>query len=87
MLRAKRKLENITSEWKREIHDKLEGHTYKSAMQVPSTTGADGVPIDKNTSRPYCRACENYGHQRRTSKLCRLNPKSQYYEVPEGKCV
>jgi hypothetical protein len=32
----------------------------------------------------YCKECENYGHQRKNSKHCRLNPENKHYK---GTCV
>ncbi len=42
-----------------------------------------GVMVNEN-SRSFCKACGNYGHQRRSSRLCTKNPKNIHYE---GKTV
>jgi hypothetical protein len=78
------KLEKIRSAWTQETGDRKRGHTYKSSMAgptvIPSTVEKgddDIVPA----STPYCQAsCGNYGHQRRTSKLCTKHPRSKQYE-------
>ncbi len=55
-----------------------------TAMQVLRgnvATKANGTGAAGAINRPYCNACQNYGHQHRTtSKLCPKNKKSQYYD-------
>jgi hypothetical protein len=79
-----------SKEWQKCSADKLKGHTYSSKIAGP--TGADGVatvqagtsndekkkndPIEKK--RAFCKSCQNYGHSRRTSLQCRMNPKYKY---------
>jgi hypothetical protein len=87
--RAKRKMEMMKRDWKKEVEDKQQGHTYRSNMAAPSAphakkdapsssqpdgnkTMGDGAAKKK---RVFCNACQNYGHMRRTSKLCTKNPK------------
>jgi hypothetical protein len=40
--------------------------------------------VDEEGDLPFCKSCKNYGHQRRSSRLCLKNKKSKYYE---GKTV
>jgi hypothetical protein len=91
-LRAQQRLENINKEWLKEVIDRRSGNTYQSAMTAPTVvateTHSDAPVVDGSISeerdRPFCRACQNYGHQRRSSRLCPKNIKlSKYYE---GKC-
>jgi hypothetical protein len=90
-LRAQQRLENINKEWLKEVIDRRSGNTYRSAMTAPTVvateTHSDTPVVDgsmsKERDRPFCRACKNYGHQRRSSRLCPKNKLSKYYE---GKC-
>ena len=97
-LRAEHRLENINEEWRREVIDKQNGNTYRSGMIAPGQTtpsssekegSSDGPVVDggvmvNENSRSCCKACGNYGHQRRSSRLCTKNPKNIHYE---GKTV
>jgi hypothetical protein len=96
-LRAQQRLDNINREWQKEVIDKKNGITYQSAMTAPTaaaalqsrdeTTGEGAVNnegIEEVADRQFCKACQNYGHQRRSSRLCSKNKKSKYYE---GKTV
>jgi hypothetical protein len=92
-IRAQQRLANINAEWKREILDKMKGNTYKSRMTAPTAASKDddsNEETDQNggvagdITKVFCNACQNYGHQRRTSKLCHKNPKNKYYK---GTCV
>jgi hypothetical protein len=80
--RAKRKLEEISKAWKIEIEDKANGHTYQSRMAAPTVEGIEVSPNRgaEESSTPFCRACGNYGHQRRTSKKCTKNPSNKHYQ-------
>jgi hypothetical protein len=80
--RVKRKLEQIYKAWKTEVKDKAKGHTYRSRIAAGTVTGPQ-VTMDGGAgggSTPFCRACGNYGHQRRTSKKCTQNPSSKHYQ-------
>jgi hypothetical protein len=93
-LRAEHRLENINEEWRREVIDKQSGDTYRSGIAVTSQTTksssekqssskgpvVDGGGFEDENNRPFCKACKNYGHQRRSSRLCPKNPKSNHYE-------
>jgi ribosomal protein L32 len=94
---AQRRLDNINREWQKEVIDKKNGNTYRSAMTAPTAsaalqsrderTGEGAVAnegIDEVADRQFYKACQNYGHQRRSSRLCLKNKKSKYYE---GKTV
>ncbi len=97
-LRAEHRLENINEEWRREVIDKQNGNTYRSGMMAPGQAtpsssekegSSDGPVVDggvmvNENSRAFCKACGNYGHQRRSSRWCTKNPKSIHYE---GKTV
>jgi hypothetical protein len=87
---AQQRLDNINRE---EVIDKKNGNMYQSAMTAPiaaaalqsrdETTGKDAVDnkgMDKVVDRQFCKACQDYGHQRRSSRLCPKNKKSKYYE-------
>jgi hypothetical protein len=79
--RAKRKLEQIQKAWTTEVEDKANGHTYRSRMAVPTTTGSQ-VGTNEGaggSSTPFCKACGNYGHQRRSNKNCTQNPSNKHY--------
>jgi hypothetical protein len=90
-LRAQRKLDNMNREWKREVIDKQMGDTYRSRMAGPVISPPTcASKVDDGTepevvggvvgvTRPFCKACQSYGHKRRTSKLCPKNSKSKYY--------
>jgi hypothetical protein len=92
--RAKMKFDNIQKEMAREVKDKQKGNTYESRMmnpQIPesatSTTRTEtSTPLGKEEKSEglFCKACQTYGHMRRNSKRCRLNPRSLLYT---GKCV
>jgi hypothetical protein len=43
---------------------------------VPQVSVAGRIPIDKL----YCKGCENYGHQRKNSRHCHLNPVNKHYK-------
>ena len=90
----------MKAEWKKEVTDKLGGHTYDSGMAerkaepTTATTESETAPADTNNKAPasskaesFCNTCKFYGHQRKSSKLCRANPKSRYYVGTEGTCV
>jgi hypothetical protein len=80
--RAEIKLEQIQKAWKTEVEDKAQGHTYRSRMSTPMVAGSQ-VTMDGGAgggSTPFCRACENYGHQGRTSKKRTQNPSSEHYQ-------
>ncbi len=95
-LRAEHRLENINEEWRREVIDKQTGNTYRSGIAVTSQTtksssekqsSSQGGPVvdgaggfEDENNRPFCKACKNYGHQRRSSRLCPKNPKGNHYE-------
>ena len=99
-LRAEQRLENINKEWQKEVIDKKNGNTYQSAMTAPKGAAAplpsgdatssedaienEGVNKSAVVAPRFCNACQNYGHQRRSSRLCPKNKKSKYYE---GKTV
>jgi hypothetical protein len=97
-LRAEHQLENINEEWRREVIDKQTGNTYRSGIAATSQTTksssekqssskgpvVDGGGFEDENNQPFCKACKNYGHQRRSSRLCLKNPKSNHYE---GKTV
>jgi hypothetical protein len=80
--RAKRKLEQIQKAWTTEVEDKAKGHTYQSRMAAP-TIPESQVRMNKGaggSSTPFCKACGNYGHQRRTSKKCTQNPSNPHFQ-------
>jgi hypothetical protein len=93
-LRAEHQLENINEEWRREVIDKQTGNMYRSGIAVTSQTTksssekqssskgpvVDGGGFEDENNRPFCKACKNYGHQCRSSRLCPKNPKSNHYE-------
>jgi hypothetical protein len=92
-LRAQQRLANINKEWQKEVIDKQNGNTYQSAMMAPSvaapssseTPRSSEGPVgngrmDNEGDGPFCKACKNYGHQGRCSRLSPKNKKSQYYE-------
>ena len=85
--RGRLRLESINKEWKREVLDKLKGNTYKSRMMAPkvneTTNKATKASCD-NENRPFCNACQNYGHQRISSKRCFKNPTHPKYK---GTCA
>ena len=83
--RAEKKLEMIRSVWKSEVEDKRDGHTYQSRMAAPKVTTRHGgrKKKDGDGSSPFCRACGNYGHSCRTSKMCPKNPRNNL-QVDEG---
>jgi hypothetical protein len=92
-IRAKQPLENIHAEWKKEVLDKQKGNTYQSAMTAPTAAAMENdsnekaggkVGVARDITKLFCKACQNYEHQRGTSKLCHQNPKSKYYK---GTCV
>jgi ribosomal protein L32 len=99
-LRAEQRLENINKEWQKEVIHKKNGNTYQSAMTAPRGAAApllsgdgtsseeaidnEGVNKSAVVAPRFCNACQNYGHQRRSSRLCPKNKKSKYYE---GKTV
>ena len=92
--RSKRKLENMQAEWKKEITDKMGGHTYDSGKaeekEDPATTASNKQKQGNSKTtgaKGFCNTCKNYGHQRVSSKQCRANPKSKYYEGTKGTCV
>ncbi len=82
--RAMKKLATISSAWVKEVEDKKNGHTYQSRIAVPSGSasnvegGEDDLVVV--ATEPYCGACGNYGHQRRTSHECTQNPRSKNYQ-------
>ena len=80
--RAKRKLEQVQKAWKTEVEDKAKEHTYRSRMAAPTVEGIEVSPNGgaKESSTPFCRACGNYGHQRRTRKKCTKNPSNKHYQ-------
>ena len=85
------KLETINNAWRIETADKRKGHTYQSGMAGPtavSATNENEVVAGEGdvvvASRPFCKACGNYGHQRRTSSLCTRNKRSKHYQ---GTCI
>jgi hypothetical protein len=73
---AQQWLENINKEWRKEVIDKKNGNTYRSAMMAPaqatpsssetqsSSNGpvVDGGGFDDENDQPTCKACKNYGH-------------------------
>jgi hypothetical protein len=80
--RAKRKLEQIQKAWTTEVEDKAKGHTYRSRMAAPTIPGSQ-VRTDEGaggSSTPFCKACGNDGHQRRTSKKCTQNLSNPHYQ-------
>ena len=88
---AKNKLAIISTAWKTEVEDKKQGCTYQSRMAVPSGAtsnvegGKEDVVVEASApvvvaSAPYCGACGNYGHQRRTSHLCTQNVRCEKYQ-------
>jgi hypothetical protein len=86
-LQAQQRLENINKEWLKEVVDRKSGNTYRTAMMAPTVvteTPSNAPAVDGSLGEerdcPFCRSCQNYGHQRRSSKLC---PKNKHYE---GKC-
>jgi hypothetical protein len=94
-LRAQQRLVNINKEWQKEVIDKQNGNTYQSAMMAPSVAvpsssetprTSKGAVENKGVNNSVivkcqvCKACQNYGHQRRSSRLCPKNKKSKYYE-------
>jgi hypothetical protein len=93
-LGAEHRLENINEEWRREVIDKQNGNTYRSGMMAPdqatplssekecSNDGpvVTGGVLENENDRPFSKACQNYGHQRRSSRLCPKNPKSNHSE-------
>jgi hypothetical protein len=92
--RAMQKLETINEAWRIETVDKRKGHTYQSGMAGPTVVGAtDETEVVGEegdvvvASRPFCRACGNYGHQRRTSRLCTQNTRSQHYQGTSVDCL
>jgi hypothetical protein len=61
----------------------------KSPNSLEAQVGSEGTDshnggVNKEGDRPFCKACKNYGHQQRSSRLCSKNKKSRYYE---GKTV
>ncbi len=56
--------------------------------QPMSATNETEVVADEGdvvvASRPFFKACGNYGHQRRTSRLCTQNTRSKHYQ---GTCI
>ena len=79
--RSKRKIDKITTEWQKCIVDKLEGTTYESGIAGP--TGSNDKPAIVNQKpAALCKACGNYGHQRKSSSKCTMNPKNPYYVTP-----
>jgi hypothetical protein len=68
--------------WKTEIEDKANGHTYRLRMAAPTVEGIEVSPNGgaEESSTPFCKACGNYGHQRRTSKKCTKNPSNKHYQ-------
>ena len=89
--RSMQKLETINNAWRIETADKRKGHTYQSGMAGPtavSATNENEVVAGEGdvvvASRPFCKACGNYGHQRRTSRLCTQNTRSKHYQ---GTCI
>ena len=99
-LRAEQRLENTNKEWQKEVIDKKNGNTYQSALTAPRGAAAplpsgdatsseeaiknEGVNKSAVVAPRLCNACQNYGHQRRSSRLCPKNKKSKYHE---GKTV
>jgi ribosomal protein L32 len=91
---AEQSLENINKEWQKEVINKKNGNTYQSAMTAPRGAMAptsskkasenEGVNKSAAVAPKFCNACQNYGHQQRSSRLCPKNKKSKYYE---GKTV
>jgi hypothetical protein len=82
--RAKNKLAIMSSAWKTEVEDKNNGHTYQSRMTVPAGAAlnvkGDEEDLVAVAAAPYCGACGNYGHQRRTSHLCTQNIRCKKYQ-------
>jgi ribosomal protein L32 len=62
--------------------------TAVAALQSRDETTGEGAVdnkvMDAVLDCQFCKACQNYGHQRRSSRLCPKNKKSKYYE---GKTV
>ena len=97
-LGAEHRLENINEEWRREVIDKQNGNTYQSRMMSPGQATplssekeglsdgpvVNGGGLENEINGPFCKACKNYGHQRRSSRLCPKNPKSTH---SKGKTV
>jgi hypothetical protein len=92
---AEHRLENINKEWRREVIDKQNGNTYRSGMMAPGQASSEiesssngpvvnGGGFKHENNQPFCKACKNYGHQRRSSRLRPKDPKSNHYE---GKTV
>jgi hypothetical protein len=92
-LQAQQRSGNINKEWQKEVINKQNCNTYQSAMMalsvvVPSsseTPRTSEAPVgngrmNQDGDSPFCKACPNYGHQRRSSRLCPKNKKSKYYE-------
>jgi hypothetical protein len=80
--RAKRKLEQIQKAWTVEVEDKANVHIYRSGMAAPTIAGSQ-VRTNEGaggSSTPFCKACGNYGHQRRTSKKCTQKPRNPHYQ-------
>jgi hypothetical protein len=51
-------------------------------MAAPTVEGIEVSPNGgaEESSTPFCRACGNYGHQRRTSKKCTKNLSNKHYQ-------
>jgi hypothetical protein len=97
VIRAKRKLECISKEWKRQVQDRAEGSTYQSRVATGMESGVvKSRPKKKKKSsssggvadsRKFCKTCQNYGHVRVSSMKCTRNPKSKNYEGKSVSCV
>jgi hypothetical protein len=93
-LRAQQRLANINKEWQKEVIDKQNGNTYRSAMMAPSvvvpssseTPRTSEGPVsngrmDKDGDGPFCKACKNYGHQRRSTGYVRRTRRASTMKV------
>jgi hypothetical protein len=90
-LRAEHRLENINKEWRREVIDKQTGNTYRLGIATTSQTTksswekqspsngpvVDGGGFEDENNRPFCKACKNYGHQRRIKQVVSKKPEKQ----------
>jgi len=63
VLRAKRKLDNMQAEWKKEVTDKLGSHTYDSGMadrkEDLAMTASNTMPADKSKAKAFCPTANN----------------------------
>jgi hypothetical protein len=74
----------MSSAWKTEVEDKKNGHTYQSRIAVSSGAAPNAEGDEEDlvavAAAPYCGACGNYRHQRRTSHLCTQNIHREKYQ-------